>query len=284
MAISVQLDAAGLRALCRNWRQKGESIAFVPTMGALHQGHLSLVEKAKHTCERVVVSIFVNPTQFGPNEDFAKYPRQLSEDLKKLEKLEVKVDAVYTPSAAEMYPEGFSTYVTNDRMSKVLCGAYRQGHFDGVLTVVCKLLNIVQADTAIFGKKDYQQFLLIRKMVEDLNMPIEILGADTVREADGLAMSSRNQRLSAQQRQWAPRLFEGMQKLKRRVEGGEKQTQALISDFVEGFKDTPIEIQYAELRYLRNLDLIEEKIDDEAILAVAAFLGDVRLIDNLELK
>jgi pantoate--beta-alanine ligase len=172
------------------WEREGAKVVFVPTMGALHEGHMQLVRVARQHGSRVIVSIFVNPTQFGPNEDFAKYPRTLAADLELLAK--EKVDAVFLPNAMSMYPDGFQTYVINKTMAKGLCGAVRPGHFEGVLTVVLKLFNLVRPHTAIFGKKDYQQWRLIERMVKDLHLPVMVLGQDTVRESDGLAMSSRN--------------------------------------------------------------------------------------------
>lgn len=257
-------------------------MAFVPTMGALHEGHLSLIREAKSLSDRVLVSIFVNPTQFAPNEDFATYPRMLKEDISKLETL--GVDAVFVPNAANMYPEGFQTYVNNEQLAPVLCGAYRPGHFQGVLTVVCKLLNMVQADVAIFGKKDFQQYLMIRNMVRDLNIPVKIVGGETVREADGLAMSSRNLKLSEQERNQAPQLYAGLNNAREKFAQGVRSVSTLIASFREQIDPGVFRIQYAEIRDAENLQMFaNEEIDKPAVFAVAAYLGAVRLIDNVEL-
>lgn len=266
---------------CAALRREGASLAFVPTMGALHQGHLDLVAKAAQMADRVVVSIFVNPTQFGPNEDFAKYPRTVREDIELLSAL--NVDAVFLPNAATMYPEGFQTYVTNRKMSQGLCGASRPGHFDGVLTVVMKLINIIGADVALFGKKDYQQWRLVETMFQDLNHPVRIVGVDTVREADGLAMSSRNRYLSDVDRSLAVRLNMGLKAAAAAYKIGERSKDALVAEFLKVVSVDGISVEYAEIRRQADLCEYEGHVDDRPVLLVAAKIGTTRLIDNLEL-
>ncbi|MGZ5000714.1 MAG: pantoate--beta-alanine ligase, partial [Methylomonas sp.] len=195
-----------LRANIRQWRQAGFSVAFVPTMGNLHAGHIKLAATAKQQADKVVVSIFVNPTQFGPNEDFASYPRTEQQDQAKL--IECETDLLFLPSAEEMYPQPMQTGISVSGLSKLHCGASRPGHFDGVALIVCKLLNIVQPDLLLLGEKDFQQLAIIRRMVADLNIPVTIHGVATVREADGLAMSSRNGYLSESERRLAPKLYQ----------------------------------------------------------------------------
>jgi pantoate--beta-alanine ligase len=265
----------------RAWARAGETVAFVPTMGALHAGHLSLVKQAKDAARRVVVSIFVNPIQFGPSEDFAKYPRTLTQDVELMAPL--AVDGVFLPSAATMYPDGFQTYVTNRTMSQGLCGASRPGHFDGVLTVVLKLLNIVAPDVAIFGKKDYQQWRLIEQMARDLALPTTITGGAIVREADGLAMSSRNRYLSDSDRQLAARLNKGLHAARDKYKAGVKQSAELIAAFQQVAVVNGVALEYAEVRRQADLQPFAGEIDAPPVMLVAAKIGTTRLIDNLEL-
>lgn len=281
MAIKTFISVLELREALRETYALSKKVGFVPTMGALHEGHLSLFREVKSQCDYVVASIFVNPKQFGANEDFSSYPRTLKEDLAKLERL--GVDAVFIPNAKEMYPDGFQTYVFNKDMSKVLCGQFRPDHFQGVLTVVMKLLNMVQPDIAIFGRKDYQQLQIIKTMVRDMNMPIEVKGADIVREDDGLAMSSRNVRIDESHRPEAKRIFEGLSKAKSLFNSGQRSVNALIEEFQASLSGSPFELQYAEIRDQVHLEEFAKEVDKPAVLAVAAFLGDVRLIDNIEL-
>lgn len=281
MALQTLVTNEQLRECRESWRARGETVAFVPTMGALHEGHLSLIEAAKSRSDKVIVSIFVNPTQFGQNEDFASYPRMFKEDVSRLTAF--GVDAVFAPNAANMYPDGFQTFVHNEKMAQVLCGAFRPGHFQGVLTVVIKLFHLIQPDVAVFGKKDYQQFQMIRTMVRDLNMPIEIVGGETIREADGLAMSSRNLMLSAEERRLAPQIYQGLKQAQELFEKGEKQVQLLVETFRQSLDPKAFQLQYAEIRDAEKLELFEGSIDRPAVFAVAAFLGTVRLIDNVEL-
>jgi pantoate--beta-alanine ligase len=272
-----------MRQLSREWRAAGETLAFVPTMGALHDGHLALVREAQEKADRVVVSIFVNPIQFGPKEDFASYPRMLQADSEKLSNL--GVNALFAPNAADMYPSGYETYIYNEKRSDILCGRFRPGHFQGVLTVVCKLFHIVEPDFALFGKKDYQQFTLLKKMAQDLCFPIEVIGCPTLRDPDGLAMSSRNLRLTPEERQLAPELHQAMQQVKAALQGGETRQKALLDMFAEQMKQFPaFRVEYAEIRAAEDLADFGETIDRSSVLLVAAHLGSVRLIDNLELS
>ena len=227
---------ADLRNVVKIWREDGERIAFVPTMGNLHVGHLTLIEEAKADASRVIVSIFVNPSQFGPNEDFAAYPRTEAEDKQKLHA--VGVDLLFLPSVSEMYNQGAHTVVSVKNLSSLHCGAFRPGHFDGVATVVCKLFSTVQPDAAFFGQKDYQQLAVIRAMVNDLNIPVEINAVATVREDSGLAMSSRNGYLSTEEMQVAPKLYECLCAAKDKVMLGtmpydaiEKEALAVLVSF-----------------------------------------------------
>lgn len=241
----------------KNLLNSGKKITFVPTMGALHSGHLSLVRAARKKGDIVVVSIFVNPTQFGPKEDYKKYPRSLSRDKKLLEKC--GVDILFYPSVKEMYPEGYSTYVNEERLSKTMCGLRRPGHFRGVTTVVLKLFNIIKPDIAFFGQKDYQQALIIKKMVKDLNLPVKIKVMPTAREPDGLAMSSRNQYLSPAERKKAVLIYQSL--LNKRP--------------LRGFK-----LDYYVAVDKNTLEPVK-KIKKGTLLAVAGWVGKARLIDNI---
>ena len=271
-------NTEALRATISRWRQQGERIGFVPTMGNLHQGHFTLVQEARRRCDRVVVSIFVNPMQFDRASDLNAYPRTLEQDCAHLHEL---ADAVFTPTPELMYPNGQQqqTRVTVPGIAEVLEGALRPGHFDGVSTVVCKLFNLVQPDLACFGEKDYQQLALIRKMVADLNMPVEILGVPTVRAEDGLALSSRNGYLSTAEREQAPELAATMGWLAERIAGGERDMTLLASEGSarlnsRGFTTDGIDIVDAD----SLLPLTGES--RAAVILMAAFLGKARLIDN----
>lgn len=281
MPIKTIIAPEELRQTCSDWRFERSKLAFVPTMGALHEGHLRLVAEAKMLAQRVVVSIFVNPLQFGPQEDFATYPRMLQNDREKLEAL--GIDALFIPNAADMYPAGYQTYIYNDSLADILCGRFRPGHFQGVLTVVAKLFHLVQPDFALFGKKDYQQFKLISKMAKDLMFGIDVKGLPTLREADGLAMSSRNLRLSASDRQKAPQLFRAMQSVKDSFTKGQLKARVLEEQFAKQL-GSDFRLEYAEIRYQDDLSAPSDKIERAAVLIVAAHLGQVRLIDNLELS
>lgn len=259
-------------------RAQGRSIGFVPTMGALHAGHLSLIEAARRRDGFVVVSIFVNPTQFGPQEDFAKYPRTLDADCVLCR--EAGVDLVFAPPIEEMYPEGFATTVHVAGVTERMEGLFRPGHFDGVATVVCKLLGIVQPERAYFGQKDYQQLVVVRRMVADLNLPVEVVGCPTVREADGLAMSSRNRYLSAEERTVAPRLYQALRagaEVLRRGGTGEEAVRRAQEVLVS---EPRFRVQYVEAADPETL-APHPQAGRPAVLLAAAFLGETRLIDNL---
>lgn len=263
--------------LCR----QGKRIGFVPTMGYLHKGHLSLIEIAKKKCDVVGASIFVNPTQFGPNEDFEKYPRDEKGDLEKLNS--VQTDFLFLPTPQTMYPEGFQTTVSLGDITQGLCGAHRPGHFNGVATVVLKLFNIVQAHLAIFGEKDYQQLAVIRKMVDDLNLPIEIIGAPTARSPEGLALSSRNVYLSPEEKQQALTLYQSIQLIQGLFERGEKNSTKLLTEARKLFDGIPAQIDYLEIvdaKTLKTLDVI----DRPARYLIAVKLGKTRLIDNASVQ
>ncbi len=260
-------------------RLRGEtSIAFVPTMGNLHEGHLDLVRIAKEHGQCVVVSIFVNPMQFGANEDFGKYPRTLQADCEKLEPC--GVDVVFTPSESELYPQPQQVTV-EPPLENELCGAFRPGHFRGVATVVLKLLNIVQPQVAVFGKKDYQQLYVIRQVAAQLNLPVEIVGGETVRAADGLALSSRNQYLSAVERTKAIFLHLTLVGLRQAVLNGARDFSALEQQAVQALAERGWQVDYVAVRSRDTLALPESGESDLVILA-AARLGQTRLIDNLE--
>ncbi len=265
------------RAACKN-----DMVGFVPTMGALHDGHLSLVKLARKHAQKVIVSIFVNPLQFGPKEDFSKYPRMLKADVERL--ASVGVDAVFAPNVADMYPSDFQTRVLNVEMAADLCGASRPGHFEGVLTVVCRLLSLVAPHVAVFGKKDYQQYRLIQQMASDLALPVQILGGEIVRDPDGLAMSSRNAYLSAEERQQALALSKGLQAAATLFRDGERQPEVLLNSCYQAISsETGIQPEYCELRDQKYLRAFAEEVDAPAVLLVAARVGSTRLIDNMEL-
>jgi pantoate--beta-alanine ligase len=267
-----------MKNLSKEWRREGYVISFVPTMGFLHEGHLALVRKAKELGDKVVVSIFVNPLQFGPSEDFREYPRDLERDKKLLQK--EGVDALFVPNAEEMYPPDFQTYVEVTKLTKGLCGAFRPGHFKGVTTVVLKLFNIVQPDIAIFGEKDYQQLQVIKQMVKDLNLDIKIVGHPTVRETDGLAMSSRNTYLSPLEKKSALSLYKALLLAEKLIKEGEKEAKKIkkeLEEFIYSFPFT--RVQYIELVDPETLEPVEI-IDKPVLCALAVYVGKARLIDN----
>ena len=262
------------------WR-RGGNVAFVPTMGNLHAGHLSLVKRAQALADRVVVSIFVNPLQFGEGEDFASYPRTLKRDQAMLES--EGTDLLFSPSVELMYPKPQTeqTRVEVPRLSEMLCGATRPGHFVGVATVVCKLFNMVQPDIALFGKKDFQQLMVIRRMVDDLAMPIHIVGVDTLREDDGLAMSSRNGYLTEQERQVAPNLYRVITELHDHLVAGDNGFAGLEERAAAELNEQGLRTDYVAVR--RSADLaMPEPGDRELVILAAAYLGKARLIDNRE--
>ena len=267
----------------RAWRgalPTGQTLGFVPTMGALHAGHISLMELAKNRAAVTVASIFVNPLQFGPNEDLAKYPRPIEKDLALLEA--AGVDALFLPEVADLYPEGASTFVVEESVSGPMCGAVRPGHFRGVTTVVLKLFNIVQPDLAMFGQKDAQQCAVIERMVRDLAIPVEIVRGPIVREPDGLALSSRNVYLSAEDRAAAPLIHASLQAAKAAFEAGQRNASALATigrTLLE--QDPKFTVQYWDVRDLHTLETFDTVPASGALIAVAVYLGTTRLIDNI---
>lgn len=273
-----------LRELTKSWREKNQRIALVPTMGNLHEGHLTLVKKAQELADHVIVSIFVNPLQFGPLEDFSHYPRTLEEDISKLATL--RVDAVFAPYTTEIYPEGASskTRVIVSDLSDDLCGKTRPGHFEGVATVVAKLFHIVEPHIALFGQKDFQQLMIIQKMVQDLNFPLEIFSVPTVRETDGLALSSRNQYLNETQRKIAPKLYETLLWAKEQIKSGNNDYEKLCDAVTKKLLAHGFEkIDYIAVREKDSLQLPLKSQQDDLIILAAAFLGKTRLIDNTQL-
>ncbi len=278
MTIATAATMEAVRAAVRQARARGLSVGLVPTMGALHAGHTSLIEAARAQTGFVVVSIFVNPTQFGPNEDLARYPRPLEQDLRLC--AAEGVDLVFVPEPATVYPPGFRTYVEVQGLQDVLCGASRPGHFRGVATVVLKLFNIVQPDVAFFGQKDAQQVRLIEQMVADLNVPVTIRRCPTVREPDGLALSSRNQYLSAEQRRHATVLARALEEVRLRVEAGERDAAALERLLAERVAATPgARLDYAAVVDYDTLQRLP-RLRGTVLVALAVFFGTTRLIDN----
>ncbi|WP_375227315.1 pantoate--beta-alanine ligase [Roseobacter sp. S98] len=279
MSVRILRHLDELRAATRGWHRAGEVIGVVPTMGALHDGHLSLVAAAKAACDRVIVTIFVNPKQFNQASDLDNYPRTEEEDARKLERF--AVDVVYAPGVDQIYPAGFATNVSVGGMTDVLCGAHRPGHFDGVATVVTKLFTQTSADKAFFGEKDFQQLMVVKRMARDLDIPIEVIGCPTIREDDGLAMSSRNLLLSDRARIRAPRLAEVMEEtaeaLGQGASFGALQARAVSELEAAGFTD----VDYFELRSCAGLRLLEHP-SEPARLFAAAWLAGVRLIDNID--
>jgi pantoate--beta-alanine ligase len=262
-------------------RREGRTVGLVPTMGALHQGHLSLVRMARAQCDLVVVSIFINPLQFGPNEDLAKYPRDFDRDCELLER--EGVDVIFAPTAEEMYPAGAVTYVTVEGLSDKLCGRSRPGHFRGVTTVVSKLFHIVEPGRAFFGQKDAAQSTIIRRMVRDLNIPVQVVIGPIVREPDGLAMSSRNAYLDASQRQSALVLHRSLSAVQKSFDRGESKVQTLIEAGKHLFaEDASVRLDYFEIVDPETLDPVDD-LSRSALVAVAAFVGKARLIDNVVL-
>jgi len=273
---------AELRSTIKTYKQNNQIVGLVPTMGNLHAGHLDLVAKASAQSDCTVVSIFVNPTQFDKADDLKAYPRTMDEDLSQLDK--AGVDIVFSPNPQEMYPHGgLVTEVDVPNISKLHEGSSRPGHFLGVATVVCKLFNIVAPDIAIFGQKDFQQLSLIRQMVADLDMPIEIIGAPTIRENDGLAMSSRNSRLSEGQRKLAPHLYKTLKQLEKKVVKGGCDYPEAQNEAVDALSEAGFEPDYVLVCNAHTLQTASDSDQDLVILA-AAYLGDIRLIDNIQIS
>jgi pantoate--beta-alanine ligase len=281
MSVPIVRTVAELRAVVAGWRSAGARVAVVPTMGALHEGHLSLVRAALQRADRVIVTLFVNPKQFNSAADLAAYPRTENEDAAKL--TPVGAHLLYAPEAAEVYPDGFATTVSVAGVSEGLCGAFRPGHFDGVATVVAKLFLQTGADLALFGEKDFQQLHVVKRMARDLDIPIEIVGCPTIREADGLALSSRNVRLSQAERLVAPRLAAMLTEAAKKLSAGSDVQDALAEAkaaiLAAGYK----EVEYLELRAEEDLRPVAY-VDRPARLLVAAWLGGTRLIDNVPLQ
>lgn len=280
--MKVVKNIADLKTIIRAQKRKEKTIGFVPTMGYLHKGHLSLVEASVHHNHFTVMSIFVNPTQFGPNEDFDIYPRDMEGDIKKAEFS--GVDIVFIPSKEEMYPDGYITYVNVEKITNSLCGKFRPDHFKGVTTVVNKLFNIVEPDKAYFGQKDAQQALVIKKMVQDLNLDIKVVICPIIREKDGLAMSSRNAYLSEQERKSAVILYKSLLEVKKMIKKGEKNKEKIveyITNEIESKTDAKIDyVEAVDANTLEDKNILKGKI----LIAIAAIFGKTRLIDNIILS
>ncbi len=265
--------------IVRAWQAEGLSVGFVPTMGALHEGHLSLVDASVRGCDRTVVSIYVNPTQFGPGEDLKEYPRRLERDCQVAEQR--GVDLVFNPGDEQMYPDGFCTYVVQEGLAQVLEGEFRPTHFRGVLTVVCKLLHIIPADRAHFGRKDFQQTVVVRRMARDLDMDVDIRVMPTIREEDGLAVSSRNEYLDAGERQSAVCLYEALMEAKRRHAEGDTDAARLRLAMNRIIGETPlVRPDYVEIVDRETLQPVET-VTDRAVAVLAVHVGETRLIDNM---
>ncbi len=272
-------SVAGMKALSREWRSAGRTIGLVPTMGYLHEGHLSLVRESKRRAGATVVSIFVNPTQFGPNEDLAKYPRDLEKDAAYLEK--AGVDVLFHPAAAEVYPPGYRTFVEVEGLQDKLCGRSRPGHFKGVATVVLKLFEMVSPDLAFFGAKDAQQVLIIRRLARDLDLDVEVVTCPLVREPDGLALSSRNAYLSAEERQAALALSIGLRGAERAVTAGERDAAKIVAGIRAVLEAEPLaRVDYVAAVDPETLEPVTEMRGD-VLVALAVFIGPTRLIDNV---
>lgn len=269
---------AQMQSFSESLRLQGKKISFVPTMGYFHEGHLDLMREARKIADCLVVSIYVNPTQFGPKEDLSKYPRDFDRDSKMAES--VNVDVIFYPPDEEMYPVNYQTYVNVEKVTQNLCGLSRPGHFRGVTTVCNKLFNIVKPHVAVFGKKDYQQFITIKRMVADLNLDLEIIGMATVREADGLAMSSRNVYLKEDERPSALNLVKSLKLAQKLYDGGERKSAVIINEVSKLIKSAP----YTEIDYVKICDATTiadiDEITAQAVIALAVKVGTTRLIDN----
>lgn len=270
-----------MQSLAEKWRKSGKIISFVPTMGYLHEGHLSLLRKGKKLGDILVISIFVNPIQFNQKEDYEKYPRDEKRDLELAES--AGVDIAFIPDVKEMYPEGFQTHVEVEKITANLCGAFRPGHFKGVTTVVTKLFNIVKPHIAIFGEKDYQQLKVIERMVKDLNFDIKIIPGETIREKDGLAMSSRNARLSPEERKKAVLISRALNSANELFKNGERSAEKLIKTALDILRrEQALRVEYLKAVDAETLEDIDT-INRRAVIATAVWLGNVRLIDNIKL-
>jgi len=275
-------DISRMKETVKSLKKEGKSIGFVPTMGYLHEGHVSLIRCSRKDNDITVVSIFVNPIQFGKNEDLDRYPRDLERDIEICKR--EGVDYLFYPDVRQMYPEGYSTYVVVEGLTEGLCGAFRPGHFKGVTTVVMKLFNIVQPDRAYFGKKDYQQYVVIKKMVEDLNMDVQIIGCPIIREEDGLAMSSRNKYLSPEERESALSLSRALFTAKEIFEKGETDPEKIKQKMRQIIQSYPHvrDIQYIEIVDPKTLQP-KKRVEKGDVIALAVYVGDTRLIDNITL-
>lgn len=286
MSIPVITSVHEMQARSELLRLRGHRLVLVPTMGALHEGHLSLVREARKHGDTVIVSIFVNPTQFGPGEDFGRYPRRLEADIQALDSIG-GVEAIFAPTAEEMYPSGdpssgFGAWVEVTGLDRHLCGAHRPGHFKGVTTVVAKLFHACKPHAAVFGRKDAQQFVILRRMVKDLLMDIDVVGAATVRAEDGLALSSRNEYLSEEERKQAPVLYRAVSEAARAIAAGEQRAAAVVESMLEKLGEEPLaRVQYAEVVDAENLQPVDRFLPmSEVLAAVAVYFGNTRLIDN----
>ncbi len=283
MSLSIIESAAPMQQQALAWRAENKRIGFVPTMGYLHDGHVSLMRLLRPRCNILITSIFVNPMQFGPQEDFAQYPRDLQRDMKLCEN--AGVDVVFYPQVEDMYPKNFHTHIEVEYLTETLCGPWRPGHFRGVATVVCKLFNIVQPHLAAFGQKDAQQVVVIERMVQDLNLPIEIVVGPTLREPDGLAMSSRNVYLSPAERQQATALYHALTLAERMLRDGERDSTQIISamkSLIQREVAAPV-IEYIEIVDRATLHALQP-VAGEIVIALAVRIGKTRLIDNFMLR
>jgi pantoate--beta-alanine ligase len=278
--IKVIRKALELQKFSKKMLRQGKSIGLVPTMGALHKGHISLVEKSAKNNDVTIVSIFVNPTQFGDNEDFAKYPRRLQTDAKLC--AEAGANIVFAPEPKDMYPEPLQTYVRNAELESMYCGAWRPVHFAGVLSVVAKLFNIALPSRAYFGEKDFQQLHVIRKMVFDLNFPVQVIGVKTIREKNGLALSSRNEYMSLKERDAASSIYAGLLEAKKMYEQGIDSVAKLKGIVEKKIKQAGGKIQYVEIANKNDLLPIKTKVSKNAVILLACYFGKTRLIDHLE--
>lgn len=271
-----------LKNKIHTFQKENQSLGFVPTMGALHEGHLSLLKTSKAQTQKTILSIFVNPTQFGPNEDYSKYPRTFEKDCALAK--EAGVDLLFFPNKEDIYQNGFSTFVTENELSKKMCGAFRPGHFQGVCTIVLKLLNLTEAHVIFLGNKDAQQLRLIEHMVQDLNLCVRVQGCETLREPSGLALSSRNQYLSPTEKEMAASISKGLFEALKAFEHGEKNTSHLIEIVKNVLKSQKeIKIQYIELLRWRDFQ-VEHTLTEKSVLGFAGYLGSTRLIDNVFLE
>ncbi len=270
-----------LGSTIRDWHQQGQSVALVPTMGNLHEGHLQLVKQAQQLADKVVVSIFVNPTQFVAGEDFETYPRTIEDDMTHLEA--INTDLTFFPDVDEVYSDGLEseTQLVAPELGDIFCGEFRPGHFNGVATVVKKLLKMVQPDIAIFGNKDYQQLLVIKKLVADLNLPVEIVGAEIVRETSGLALSSRNRYLSQKEKEIAAELYQTLSGIAEAVKAGNTDYRCLEADAIQYLEYKGFKTEYLSIR---NAEDLTEPVAGELVVLAAAWLGKARLIDNIQIR